>query len=54
MCRMYVCMYVRMYAYVCMHGALGRDLVHSVLSLSMATSLEEDLVATPTAGFLLV
>lgn len=32
----------------------SRDLVHHVLSLSMATSLEEDLVSTSIAGFLLV
>lgn len=32
----------------------SRDLIHLVLSLSMATSLEEDLVNAPVAGFLLV
>lgn len=36
------------------YHSLGRDLTHSLLSLSMATSLEEDLASTPVAGFLLV
>ena len=32
----------------------GRELVHSIFSLSMATSLEDELVTTCSAGFLCV
>ena len=30
----------------------GRELMHSILSLSMATSLDEGLVTSTSAGFL--
>ena len=33
---------------------VGRELMHNILSLSMATTLEEGLVTSSSAGFLCV
>lgn len=34
--------------------SVGKELMHSILSLSMATSLDEGLVTSASAGFLCV